>query len=678
MTSGHKKNRQSIHSSGGQSPSPETREAVLGVDTGGTFTDFVLIDENGLRVHKVLSTPDAPERAILQGLSDLGLGERPLRLAHGSTVATNALLEGKGARTAYVTNAGFEDVLLLGRQNRARLYDLQPTPDPNAAGAELRLGVNARMDHEGRELIAPEPEELQSLADRLSNAGVEAVAVNLLFSFRNDAHERLLAEYLPKTLFVSLSSRVLPEYREYERGMATWLNAYIGPRVADYLARLEAGAPAARVQVMQSSGGLMDAAAAPDRAVHLLLSGPAGGLQGARVLGRQMDESRLLSFDMGGTSTDVAMIDEEIRLTGDGRIGPWPVPVPMVDMHTIGAGGGSIATVDAGGLLRVGPESAGADPGPACYGRGGTRPTVTDANLLLGRIPKAGFSDGGLPMDVEAARRSMAPITRVLGGSPEEAAAGIVEVVEENMAAALRVMTIEQGRDPREFTLMSFGGAGGLHVCALAERLGMGRAVVPIHAGVLSALGMTTAPPARELRQSLARELSALDPREVAQGFERLEAEGRSALEAEGVVREAQSVEHRLALRYRGQSHALEIEARDEPEALATAFHQAHEQTYGHRLDLPVELVDLRVSLRGPEPLVGLPPHEGSGQATGGEQVGLAGGPNIRCLQRADLSPGQTLAGPALVTDPVGTAWIAEGWRGRVDAIGNLQLSRGK
>ena len=670
---------ESIQPQAPQSPSPSGGPLVLGVDTGGTFTDFVLLDGDGIRVHKVLSTPEAPERAILQGLEDLGLTGASLRLAHGSTVATNAVLEAKGARTAYVTNAGFEDVLKLARQNRPALYDLQPVAEASPLDEMTCFGLELRMDAEGNELQAPDPDALAALARALEEQEIEAVAVNLLFSFRDDRHERAVAEALKAHFdqppFLSLSSRVYPAYQEYERGMATWINAYIGPRVADYLGRLEAATPCARVQVMQSSGGMMDAAHAPDRAVHLLLSGPAGGLNGAAALGERMGHERLLSFDMGGTSTDVALIDGEIGLTGEGQIAGRPVPVPMVDMHTIGAGGGSIARVDAGGLLRVGPESAGADPGPACYGQGGREPTVTDANLVLGRIPEQGFGGASLPLDRAAAEASLAGLAEALGRDVAGAAAGIVEVVEENMAAALRVISIERGHDPREFTLMSFGGAGGLHVCALAERLGLDQAVVPVHAGVLSALGMTVTPPARELTRSIARDLAELDAEEVRAGFDALEDEARAALAAEGVPEEHQIGSRRLAMRYRGQSHALELDWQDDLSGVGEAFHRAHEAAYGHRLALPVEAVDLRLGLRGPTPAV-LPGKDDPARGESQERRTDAMGPTDTGTERNRLVAGKPVSGPCRIADPVGTTWIAAGWQAETDALGNLHLRR--
>jgi N-methylhydantoinase A len=375
---------------------PDSTELQLGIDTGGTFTDFVLFDGCSLRVHKVLSTPQAPEQAILQGIRELGLSTNGLRVVHGSTVATNAVLEHKGVRTVYIANRGLGDVLTIGRQARRELYNLQPEPLRPPVPAEHCLEVDARIGADGSRISEFSPQDKAALLAAIEKIQPTAVAINLLFSFLDDSDEQAIADWLPEGLFVSRSSEVLPEYKEYERGIATWLNAWIGPLVAGYLERLAQQLAPAPLAVMQSSGGTVSADRAGRKAVQLLLSGPAGGLTGARFIGQQAGQSKLMTFDMGGTSTDVALIDGEIRLTSEGHIGHWPVAVPMVDMHTIGAGGGSIASIDAGGLLRVGPESAGAAPGPACYGQGGRQATVTDANLVLGRLQPEAFLGGNM------------------------------------------------------------------------------------------------------------------------------------------------------------------------------------------------------------------------------------------------------------------------------------------
>jgi N-methylhydantoinase A len=649
---------------------------LIGIDTGGTFTDFVLFDGGSLRTHKVLSTPHAPEEAILRGLSELGLDVQGLRVIHGSTVATNAALEGKGVRTVYIGNRGFKDLLTIGRQARRELYNLQPEPMIPPVPEELCLEAACRTDAEGGELEPLTTEELQRLAAELRRVQPEAVAINLLFSYLDDAMEQAIAEVVPEGVFVSLSSQVLPEIREYERGIATWLNAWVGPKVEGYLRRLVAGLQGARVAVIQSSGETIAAAQAGGQAVRMLLSGPAGGLVGARFVGQAAGEEKLLTFDMGGTSTDVALIDGELRYTSEGRIGPWPVGVPMVDMHTIGAGGGSIARLDAGGMLQVGPESAGATPGPACYGGGGGEPTVTDANLLLGRLRPDAFLGGRMRLDPGAARSAMEPLAQGMGCSVEKAAIGVVQVANEHMARALRVISLQRGVDPRGFALVSFGGAGGLHVCALAEALDMERALVPVHGGVLSALGMLASRPGRQLSRTALGPLVDRAEEEMEQALADLAQEGCRELLAEGIS--AGQIENvcSLDLRYQGQASTLNIPWEGVQGSMAR-FEREHEKRYGHRMEVAVELVNLRVVLRGPAAEFALASPGTVVEAIPDQMASLHG---IRgdapLFDRDRLAVGQHMKGPALITETVATTWIAPGWECRVDAAGNLRLSR--
>ncbi len=648
---------------------------LIGIDTGGTFTDFVLFDGESLRTHKVLSTPHAPEEAILQGIADLGLNPQDLRVVHGSTVATNAALEGKGVRTVYIGNRGFKDLLTIGRQARRELYNLQPEPVIPPVPEALCLEVACRTDATGGQLEPLAPEELERLRTELERLRPKAVAINLLFSYLDDSMERAVAEVIPDGAFVSLSSQVLPEIREYERGIATWLNAWVGPKVEGYLRRLVEGLQGARVAVIQSSGDTIAADQAGAHAVRMLLSGPAGGLVGARFVGQAAGEERLLTFDMGGTSTDVALIDGELRYTSEGRIGPWPVAVPMVDMHTIGAGGGSIARVDEGGMLQVGPESAGAAPGPACYGAGGREPTVTDANLLLGRLRPDAFLGGRMSLDLDAARQAMAPLAEAMGCSLEEAASGIIRVANEHMVRALRVISLQRGIDPRGFTLVSFGGAGGLHVCALAEALGMERAMVPVHGGVLSALGMLASRPGRQLSRTALGLLSGRTNEQIEQALAELAQEGWEELEAEGVPDTEIETEFSLDLRYRGQSSTLQVPWSG-IELSSARFEERHEQRYGHRMEVAAELVNLRVALRGPTTKFEL--NSVQAAVTAGPKKtavlhGMAG--EVPVYERAQLGADQRIVGPALITETVATIWIAPGWECRVDAVGNLRLS---
>jgi len=626
-------------------------------------------------VHKVLSTPQAPEQAILQGIRDLGLSLPGLQVVHGSTVATNAVLERKGVRTLYISNRGLRDVLTIGRQARAELYNLQPEPQPPPVPRELCLEVDARLGADGRRIESLSAADRAAIRERIAALQPASVAINLLFSFLDDADERRIESWLPDGLFVARSSEVLPEYREYERGIATWLTAWVGPLVAGYLERLGRALRPATVTVMQSSGGTVAAEHAGRKAVHLLLSGPAGGLMGARFIGRLAGEPRLLTFDMGGTSTDVALIDGEIQLTSEGRIGPWPVAVPMVDMHTIGAGGGSIAAIDAGGLLQVGPASAGAAPGPACYGRGGLAATVTDANLVLGRLRPEDFLGGAMRLDAAAAATAVGAIAAPLGLEIEEAAAGIIRIVNEHMVQALRVISVQRGLDPRGHVLVSFGGAGGLHVCALAEALGMQRALVPVHAGVLSALGMLVAPRARRLSRTRTGLLADVMDEALGEDLQALAAQGRRELVEEGVEEPAIAGEFSVDLRYQGQSYTLTLPWQDR-QRTAAAFHEAHERRYGHRLDSPVELVNIRASLHGQPPGIRLP-RLAAGAVDRPRYVRLSGlADEAPVWRREALQAGQRLDGPALITETVATTYLPADWVCRVDDTGNLRLER--
>jgi len=649
---------------------------LLGVDTGGTFTDFVCYDGGTLKIHKELSTPAAPEHAILRGIRELGLEDRSFRLVHGSTVATNAVLEGKGVRTAYVSNRGLADVLTIGRQVRRELYNLQPQAEAAPVPADLCLEVEGRLGADGSVVEPISDQAIQQLVERLQSLGIESVAINLLFSYLDDRSERRIEQALPDELFVSRSSYILPEQGEYERGIATWLNAWVGPPVHGYLQRLQQAVDPAPVHVMQSSALTIDAAQAARRAVNLLLSGPAGGLMGARLVAEQVGCSRLLSFDMGGTSTDVALIDGAVKLTSEGAIGRYPVSVPMVDMHTIGAGGGSIARVDAGGLLAVGPESAGADPGPACYTRGGRQATVTDANLVLGRLRPMTFLGGGMQLDAEAAHAVLAELGGHMGLSAEQAALGVVELANEHMAQALRVISVQRGIDPADFTLTAFGGAGGLHVCALCEALSVPRALVPIHAGVLSALGMLVAPRGRQLSRTLGTPLLEQDDALLHIQLQRLVEQGRDELLAEGVTADAIQAAFSLDLRYLGQRFTLNVDYHGVTQA-AEDFHQAHRRRFGHALNTPVELVNVRVALSAgshPIPLAA----SSSGPAGGPlEQALLVGEPQPAPVwRREDLEVGQSFSGPLLVIDRVASTYVARGWRGSRHASGSLLLER--
>ena len=656
----------------------------LGVDTGGTFTDFFLFDDESqtIRIHKVLSTPDAPEKAILQGIADLQLSGSKLTLVHGSTVATNAVLEGKGVRTAYITNKGLADVLSIGRQARAALYDLTPIKIPPLIDAELCVEVNSRLSAQGEHLQQLSEQDLSTLTEQLQALAPEAVAINLLFSFFDDSEERKIEKAVPDNIFISRSSDVLPEYKEFERGMTTTLNAKVGPLMQGYLHKLQDSLNGRKNQpenknlalsIMQSSGGTTSVEQAGRYPVNLLLSGPAGGLKGAQYVAAVSGEARLLSFDMGGTSTDVSIIDKEIGFSSGAKIGGYPVAVPMVDMHTIGAGGGSIALLDAGGLLLVGPQSAGADPGPACYGKGGQCPTVTDANVVLGRLLPQSFLGGNMPLDKAAAFTAVKTIAEPLGIGIEQAAQGIIDVVNDHMVRALRVMSVERGEDPKDFTLVSFGGAGGLHVCALAEELEMTKALVPVNAGVLSALGMLVAEPSRERSRTINKRLKDCQAKSIEQVFSELvnHATTELAATAERIVQTSLSID----VRYQGQSHALNL-AWQGLHNIEQAFQKKHKDSYGHQLDIDIELVNVRVRVIEKRQLFELP----QCSSTEPLKTVFTAMPGIEepvsVINRAGLVVGQQIKGPVLIVEPSSTTWLAQGWNAAVDEVSNLILAK--
>jgi len=651
---------------------------LVGIDTGGTFTDIVVLERGpnngGMRQCKVLSDPSDPSGPIVEGLKRLGLENKPLQIIHGTTVGTNAVLEGKGARVAYVSSEGFTDVLSLGRQEREQVYSLKQPETRLPVPEELCLGVSTRISADGGLLGEASDEELLRLKARLAALDIDSVAINLLFSFLRPQEEQRIAEKLGGSWFVSCSSQILPEVREYERGMATWLNASVGPVISRYLKRLQDRLPQARIAVMQSAGTTIAADQAADQAVRLLLSGPAGGLAAARSIAAQTANPKLMSFDMGGTSTDVALFNGEIPLTGQCRIGSWPLSIPSVDIHTIGAGGGSIARVDKAGMLLVGPESAGANPGPACYGQGGTQATVTDANLVLGRIPANTLLGGYLPLDLPAAEQAVSKLAGDMACSALEAARGIVRLANEHMARALRVISVERGYDPADYALLCFGGAGGLHACDLAELLGMKRIIIPARSGVLSAMGMLVSEPGRESSQAVLVLLTTLTDENIGKRFRLLEADAGTQLAEEGCERSNIKFRRQLELRYKGQSATISINWSEGSDHEA-AFHEAHARASGLRLPHPVELVNIRLSARAPAVLKSIDIHQKSEDPNKGQMIHM---PELKCEvpthQRDGLPPGISMRGPLLLTEPAATAWIKPGWVLRADEWGNLLL----
>jgi N-methylhydantoinase A/oxoprolinase/acetone carboxylase beta subunit len=631
----------------------------IGVDAGGTFTDFVVLHDNGrLESFKLRSNPHAPAKVILAGLEQAA-GALRVDVVHGSTVATNALLERKGARTAFVTTAGFEDLLEIGRQNRAELYNLTPAPRRPLVERKLCFGVQERVEFDGSVRRAPSAAELKRLAVKLQQARVRSVAICFLHSYQNSAHERTAMKALAHDgLYLCSSHEISPEFREFERSSTTVVNAYVGPLMEAYLGELSR-ARQFRIAIMQSNGGFLAARDASRHAVRTVLSGPAGGVVGAIETARASGFHRVLGFDMGGTSTDVSLSDGAPRETTEAIVDGFPIRIPMLDIHTVGAGGGSIARVDAGGLLRVGPESAGADPGPACYGAG-TAATVTDAHVVLGRMEA--LLGGSMPIDTARAAEAVRPIAEQLGMTGTNAAAGILRVANANMERAIRVVSVERGHDPRDFALVAFGGCGGLHACEIARELGMRAVIVPQYAGALSALGMLMADAVRDYSAGV------LGRSDWEDCFARLER--RAHRESPGAPI------HRTAdLRYRGQSYELNVPWPDS----AAHFHREHAKVYGYsNPNRAVEIVTIRVRARTPLPKPKLTADSKRKGVTEARRVWrriwVDGAWRRTAVWKREQLGNSFKSGPALVLDYGSTTLVPPRWRFRADRSGNLLI----
>ncbi len=695
----------------------------LGVDTGGTFTDFVWY-ENGragedgrFHIHKQLSTPQDPAEAILQGVALLGMPTQA-EVVHGSTVATNALLERRGAKTALITTQGFADVLAIGRQNRPDLYALVPQKPAPLVPAKWRFTVDERVTAHGEVLRALDLDSLRPILQTIAADGIESVAVCLLFSFLYPQHEQQIREAIREwrleiarslqsslfSLHISLSSDILPEYREYERTAVTVINAYVAPLMSRYLQRLAAGLHGRRLSIMQSNGGIISAATAGSQAARTVLSGPAGGVVGARYVAQQAGFDRIITFDMGGTSTDVALCDGRLPTTARGEMAGLPLRLPIIDIHTVGAGGGSLAYVDAGGALHVGPQSAGADPGPSCYGReiGDWRLeiisqspvanrqfpiTVTDANLLLGRLDAAHFLGGTMRLDEAAARAALAELAAQMGAaSPEEAAWGVIQVANANMERAIRKISVERGHDPRRFALLPFGGAGPLHACELAQSLHIPQVLIPAVPGVLSALGMLVAAPTKDYSQTVMTAVSEIEdwPLEIASWAAPLVARAQAEMADEGYDAESLALHVSVDMRYQGQSHELTVPLAEDG-SIADRFHELHELRYGYaRREAVLEVVTVRVTAVAPTtavapltpPATSARPQEETNPRTallGQKQVWFQHQPMLADLyDREKLRSGHRFSGPAIIFQYDTTSVIPPNWHVTVDAYSNL------
>jgi N-methylhydantoinase A len=731
---------------------PEINSLRIGIDIGGTFTDFVIAGTNGeLFTFKLPTTPDDPSKAVLSGLERIreyqngsknwnaslhSVVQANWQIIHGSTVATNALLERKGAKTAFVTSTGFKDIIQIGRQNRPELYDFHSEPIQPLVPPDLRFEVDERIDSRGSILVPVEEKQVDDLIHQLkegSNSNlrytkleipdeqvsteekidpVESVAVVFLFSFTNPNHEVEIAERLRQEgYFVSASSEVLPEYREYERASTTVINAYVSPVLNRYLGKLETltgevisseenqpdnqDDKKISIQVMQSNGGCISVAEARNTGVKCVLSGPAGGVVGSWFIGQrktrgevlgdlsaEADPLKLLTFDMGGTSTDVSLIDGEPKIASDAEIGGFPIRVPILDIHTIGAGGGSIGRVDAGGILRVGPESAGADPGPACYGNS-LMPTVTDANLLLGRILPEHFLGGEMELHPELSDKAVTSLGNQLNLDKYQTALGIIEIANAHMVRALRVISVERGYDPRDFTLLSFGGAGGLHAVSLARELDNPRVLVPKYASTLSAFGMLTADVAKEY--SLTVMLPGRTKRaEIDRLMHPMAERGINEIQAEGFDLPDIQIERYLDMRYVGQSYELTIplsrEDKDEDD-YPGRFHLQHQRTYGFkRITADMEIVNLRVRAKGFVSPPRFPKRRDGGPDPAHALIGYrkvifpAHTLDIPIYHSEKLVPGNMISGPALIVRDDTTILLEHRDRGMVDSFENIEI----
>ena len=665
----------------------------IGVDTGGTFTDIVMRINGDLFTHKVLSTPRNPAHAVIQGVGEIlrlyNTDADGLEIVHGSTVATNALLERRGARIALVTTKGFEDILEIGRQARPSLYDFFVERPAPLVPTDRRFGVSERILHTGEIQTEIEPTDVEALATELATLELDAIAICFLFAYVNPQNEQIVAEPLSQLgIPISCSHEVLPEYREYARFSTTVANAFIRPTLERHLSTLtDSEQFPESFRLMLSNGGSVSVRNFESAGIRTVVSGPAGGVLGAYQIAKAAGYDRIITFDMGGTSTDVSLCNNGISLTTESTISGLPIKVPLIDIHTVGAGGGSIATIDTGGALRVGPESAGADPGPICYGNNGEAITVTDANLFLGRIAATQFLGGAMSLDLDSTRAHIGKFAAELGIPTLQAADGILKVANAAMERAIKVISVERGFDTRDFTLVSFGGAGGLHAAFMAENLGIKTILIPPNGGLLSAYGMLFADVVKDYSQTVLLQFEAGGEtlaETLNAGFDELLTRAEIEMEAEGFTPEQLLMGRSLDMRYAGQSYELNIPfSAQQTQPLVEQFHAAHQQRFGYaRTDAPVEVVNLRLTATGatdkppiqPLPLVGTDPSEAfivqNYVVFEGEAL------PTNCYRREALRPGNQIAGPAIVTEFSATTIIPPDFSAVVDAYQNLLLRR--
>ena len=682
----------------------------IGIDVGGTFTDIVLIDDKGKKIHytKVLTVPKNPAQGVLNGI------EKMLRMAnasmadldymvhgHGTTIGTNALIERKGAKTGLITTTGFRDVLEIARIERPDegLYDLTvDTPEP-LVPRYLRVEVDERVGSKG-EVVRPLDEaSVVRAAQYLKEQGAETIAVCLLFSFLNPKHEQRIKEIchdIYPEAFVSVSSEICPEFREFERASTTVINAYLQRIVERYIGNLvqmlcDKYGPV-EVRVMQASGGAMSAAAARDHAVNIVNSGPAGGAVAGAFIGTLLGDKQLMTVDMGGTSFDIGIIVDGVpRVSSEGKFEGYPVKIPAVDVHALGAGGGSIAWVDKGGALNVGPKSAAADPGPACYGLGGELPVVTDANLVLGRLNADYFLGGEMKLYPDKARAAIEKhIARPLKMSVEDAAYGIIRVVNANMVKGMAGSSIEKGFDPREFTLVAFGGAGPLHACELAKDIGMRKVVIPLYPGALSAFGLVTSDIRHDYVQTIAKPAASADPDEMLRAYTAMEAKAIAQLREEKIPEDVIEIQWTADLRYSGQAYELNVPVprngkltRKDIEATVARFHALHQKVYEYSsTDEPVDIINVRLVGIGQVPDVKLPRHKRDVASPRAARKGTRpvyfegrGFVKVPVYERDLLKPGNLVKGPCMIEEIISSTVVIPGATAKVDVWGNVIIS---
>ncbi len=641
----------------------------VGIDTGGTFTDFAFFDGRQVRIHKVPSTPRNPSLAIVRGLKDiLGIKIRGVEIVHGTTVATNALLERKGARVALITTKGFEDVIEIGRQNRGELYNLFWQPPKPLVDRGLRFGINERTDFRGRVLTPISPAEIEKLLSKLKRLKIEGIAISFLHSYANPKNEEKVEKILKHLgIPISSSSKILPEFREYERTSTTVANSYLLDKVKSYMDGLAMRLPKCRILIMHSGGGVISPTQAGDEPVRLILSGPAGGVVGGFKIAEMIGYKKVITYDMGGTSTDVALCNGTPRFTTETCIDGIPIKIPMVDVMSIGAGGGSIAYIDTGGALKVGPMSAGAEPGPACYGKGPDA-TVTDANLVLRRINPNWFLGGRMKIFPEKSHSALGTLADRLNLSVDEIAEGIVRVINANMERALRVISIGRGFDPREFVLLSFGGAGGLHACELALGLGIKTVIFPRDPGALSAIGMLMADSFKDYSLTTFLSGKKADINTLERGFRVLEDKARREFPKERI-----EFERFLDARYRRQSHEITIPY---GKNFVRTFHQSHKKLYGYlKPEGEIEVVTLRVRAIMKKEKLSLPRLTVAHQKVESKKEDLFFDNKLirtNSYRRENFFTGFKFSGPALILENTSTLFIPPGFRCEVDEWGSI------